>query len=342
MPPALFRRGTVVWRNRQPTISRACTIQTRTALMRAVSGQQPEPGMAQYQAQLPAGLQALLEKNPEYFLRVFPTRRSAAAPQRIYDATRFNAQSCELISGGNGVAGVAAGIPFPLPQTGQEVIWNHIMRYRGDQISLSPTRLRCCPTVLTTCSSWSAIFTFLYGREGVSPQDLDNTLFYYKYKVSRAVQACRFGIGGAGNPRSGAGDPQGLALQPWRAPRAALADAGLRLACSLTPTAWPLPTWSTPTTARRIAMSGTWSASRKCWCRTTAMPCTRRAFPTTTSCAADTVNPELLRYELHRVWVVEADLRKGFSHPYAKRRFYIDEDSWQILSLSTCTTRAAS
>jgi hypothetical protein len=87
--------------------------------------------LAQHQAQLPAGLQALLEKNPDYFLRVFPTRRSAAAPQRIYDATRFNAQSAELISGGNGVDGVAAGVPFPLPQTGQEAIWNHIMRCRG-------------------------------------------------------------------------------------------------------------------------------------------------------------------------------------------------------------------
>lgn len=44
------------------------------------------------------------------------------------------------------------------------------------------------------------------------------------------------------------------------------------------------------------------------------------------------INPDLLRYELHRVWVVEATLRKGFSHPYAKRRFYFDEDSWQILA----------
>src|SRR5690606_31563505 len=48
---------------------------------------------------------------------------------------------------------------------------------------------------------------------------------------------------------------------------------------------------------------------------------------------AKTVNPELLRYELHRVWVVEAKLRIGFSHLYAKRRFYVDEDSWQILSV---------
>ena len=91
--------------------------------------------LAQYQGQLPAGLKALLEKNPGYFMQVYQTRRSAAAPQRIYDATRFIAQNAELISNGNGVDGVAAGIPFPLPQNGQEVIWNHIMRYRGDQIS---------------------------------------------------------------------------------------------------------------------------------------------------------------------------------------------------------------
>src|SRR5699024_544035 len=45
------------------------------------------------------------------------------------------------------------------------------------------------------------------------------------------------------------------------------------------------------------------------------------------------VNPQLLRYELHRVWIVEANLRTGFSHPYHKRRFYIDEDSWQILAV---------
>lgn len=54
-----------------------------------------------------------------------------------------------------------------------------------------------------------------------------------------------------------------------------------------------------------------------------------------------TVNPQLLRYELHRVWVVEANLRKGFSHPYAKRRFYLDEDSWQILAVDVYDKKGA-
>jgi hypothetical protein len=40
------------------------------------------------------------------------------------------------------------------------------------------------------------------------------------------------------------------------------------------------------------------------------------------------LNPELTRYELHRVWVVDATVRPGTSHLYARRTFYIDEDSW--------------
>jgi Protein of unknown function (DUF1329) len=42
------------------------------------------------------------------------------------------------------------------------------------------------------------------------------------------------------------------------------------------------------------------------------------------------INPELARYELHRVWVVEATLRQGAKHVYGRRVFYLDEDSWQV------------
>jgi hypothetical protein len=42
------------------------------------------------------------------------------------------------------------------------------------------------------------------------------------------------------------------------------------------------------------------------------------------------INPDPLRYELHRVWVVEATLKQGTRHVYKKRVYYIDEDSWSI------------
>ncbi len=40
------------------------------------------------------------------------------------------------------------------------------------------------------------------------------------------------------------------------------------------------------------------------------------------------LNPDYLRYELHRVWQVEATLKEGARHVYAKRTFFIDEDTW--------------
>jgi hypothetical protein len=51
------------------------------------------------------------------------------------------------------------------------------------------------------------------------------------------------------------------------------------------------------------------------------------------------INQDLTRYELHRVWVVEANLKAGTSHIYPKRVFYIDEDSWQILAVDQYDAR---
>tara|TARA_R110000868_G_scaffold124021_4_gene328038 strand:- start:9205 stop:10548 length:1344 start_codon:yes stop_codon:yes gene_type:complete len=288
--------------------------------------------LAQYQALLPAGLQALLEKNPEYFLRVFPTRRSAAAPQRIYDATRFNAQAAELISGGNGVDGVAAGIPFPLPQTGQQAIWNHIMRYRGDQISFVTNQAAVLSNGAYNLLKLERDIYFLYGREGVTPQDLDNTLFYYKYKVvapaklsgsALVVQetldqvlairkAWRFNRGERRVRRL----PM-LAYDTLQPDTNGMATADVVDAYNGAPDRYE---WTLVGKQEKLVPYNSYAVHQK-------------GIPYDNILGRNTVNPDLLRYELHRVWIVEAELRKGFSHPYAKRRFYIDEDSWQVLAV---------
>jgi mannose-6-phosphate isomerase-like protein (cupin superfamily) len=51
------------------------------------------------------------------------------------------------------------------------------------------------------------------------------------------------------------------------------------------------------------------------------------------------LNPEVPRYELHRVWVVEATLKEGTRHQYKRRTFYIDEDSWQIVHVDQYDNR---
>jgi hypothetical protein len=48
-------------------------------------------------------------------------------------------------------------------------------------------------------------------------------------------------------------------------------------------------------------------------------------------CLPGDLNPEFLRYELRRVWVVEATAKEGTNHPYSKRVIYADEDSWYAM-----------
>jgi hypothetical protein len=288
--------------------------------------------LAQYQAQLPAGLQVLLEKNSDYFLRVFPTRRSAAAPQRIYDATRFNAQSAELISGGNGVAGVAAGIPFPLPKTGQEAIWNHIMRYRGEQISFVTNQAAVLANGSYNLLKLERDIYFLYGREGVAPQDLDNTLFFYKYKVVAPSK-----LSGSALVVQETLDQVLAIRKAWRFSRGERRVRRLPMLAydTLQPDTNGLATADQVDVYNGAPDRYEWQLMGK---QEMLVPYNsyavhQQGIPYDSILQRDTVNPQLLRYELHRVWVVEADLRKGFSHPYAKRRFYIDEDSWQVLAV---------
>jgi hypothetical protein len=287
--------------------------------------------LAQYQAQLPAGLKALLEKNPDYFLRVFPTRRSAAAPQRIYDATRFNAQTAELISGGNGVDGAAAGIPFPLPKTGQEVIWNHIMRYRGDQISFVTNQAAVLSNGAYNLLKLERDIYFLYGREGVSPQDLDNTLFYYKYKVVAPAK-----LAGSALVVQETLDQVLAIRKAWRFNRGERRVRRLPMLAydTLQPDTNGMATADVVDSYNGAPDRYEWNlvGKQEMLVPYNSYAVHQKGIPYDNILRSNTVNPKLLRYELHRVWVVDAELRKGFSHPYAKRRFYIDEDSWQILA----------
>ncbi|HEX5841899.1 MAG TPA: DUF1329 domain-containing protein [Pseudomonas sp.] len=288
--------------------------------------------LAQYQAQLPIGLKALLERNPDYSLRVFPTRRSAAAPQRIYDASRFNALNAELISGGNGVSGAAAGVPFPLPQNGQEAIWNHIMRYRGEQISFVTNQAAVLSNGAYNLLKLERDIYFRYGREGVTPQDLDNTLFYYKYRVVAPAK-----LAGSALVVQETLDQVLAIRKAWRFNRGERRVRRLPMLAydSLQPDTNGLATADVVDSYNGAPDRYEWQllGKREMLVPYNSYAVHQQGIPYDSILKRNSLNHELLRYELHRVWVVEAELRKGFSHPYGKRRFYLDEDSWQILAV---------
>ena len=51
------------------------------------------------------------------------------------------------------------------------------------------------------------------------------------------------------------------------------------------------------------------------------------------------INQQHARYELHRVWVVDATLRPGKRHINKRRTFYLDEDSYQIVAIDHYDSR---
>lgn len=286
----------------------------------------------EHRTSLPAGLQQMLQTHPDYSIRVFPTRRSAAVPQRIYDATRKNATQAKLISRGNGVQGATAGIPFPRPESGLEVIWNHIMRYRGDQVRTWTQHATVLPGGKYALLKRERDILFRYGQPGLDEKDLNNTLLYYKYRVM-APSA----LAGTALLVQETIDQILAVRKAWRYDRG---ERRVRRLPSLAYDALQPDTSGMATADVVDAYNG--APDRYEWTLVGKQPMIvpynsyqvhQQGIPYEQILQPAFVNPQLLRYELHRVWIVEANLRKGFSHPYHKRRFYIDEDSWQVLAV---------
>ena len=63
---------------------------------------------------------------------VYPTKREFVTPQWYYENSKRNATGADLVGDGQKVEGSLPGVPFPIPQTGLEVLWNHMIRYTTD------------------------------------------------------------------------------------------------------------------------------------------------------------------------------------------------------------------
>ncbi|MFI8741953.1 DUF1329 domain-containing protein [Stutzerimonas zhaodongensis] len=290
-----------------------------------------QSNVAQYAALLPEGLRALVERHPDFHMRVFPTRRSASNPQRIYDATRLNAVNAELIANGNGIKGASAGIPFSIPQDGMEVIWNHVLHYKGDQTHFVNNQAVVINGNPSYIKRDRQIY-YVYNREGMSQADLDNTSLYYKYRVTAPAKLSGTALV--------VQDPLDQVLAVRKAWRYSPADRRVRRLPSLAYDSLQPDTSGLATADVVDSFNGApdryeWQlvAKREMLVPYNSYAVHQKGIPYDKIVGPRTLNPDLLRYELHRVWVVDATLRKGFSHPYDKRRFYVDEDSWSILAV---------
>ena len=284
----------------------------------------------EYSDRLSAGQIATFERFPDtYYMKVYPTRRSTSFPERIYEMTKRNAESGRLIGNGEGVTDVAEGFPFPLAQNAYELMWNHKLKYKG----IGGTRYNN-QVVPTTRGSFQLIrlreeLLGLYYREGMTIEDTNNILLYFFQEVESPARLAgnillvHETLNQIENPR------QAWIYNPGqrrvrRAPNVAYDNPG---------TASDGLRTNDMTDMFNGAMDRfNWEVVEK---REMFIPYNSYDAHSGDISADDLVrpghlNPEYMRYELHRVWVIEATLREGTRHINPRRTFYLDEDSYQI------------
>ncbi len=283
---------------------------------------------AKYADKLSEGDKLLLQKYPSYRIDVYPTHRTAAAPQWIYDATYKNALNAKLSNNGLTLEGAYGGKPFPIAKTGIEHVWNHILQWGGEAVNYQ-------------------FQAYVVSSDGsrVLATSADQTLaFPYHFKDGEKTWTGDhwWHIQKATGPSFKAGesllivDSNDWYKKPRQAWQYLVGQRRVRKA--------PTVGFDTPD----FVMSGVgnfdeafvWlgSPERYDWKlvgkkemyvmynnNKIAFASPEQAF------SKNHLNPDLVRWELHRVWVVDATVAEGKRHVVPKRRAYFDEDTGAML-----------
>ena len=283
--------------------------------------------MDQYADKLTEVTKALLKKYPGFRVDVYPTHRTANAPQWVYDNTFKNATRAKLVkaSAGPEPEGAWGGIPFPIPKNGDEVMWNHQLRWRG--------------------SGWHWTFSGYLGNEDgkrvhILSADNDFASPYYfpntQPKGGDAAeywQALSINTGPpirAGEAIMGRESLNHDKSRYWVYLTGQRRTRMLPNACCDTPTPFSaglvyfdeIEGWNGRLDRFDWKLVGKKEIYIPYNSNKTFAPKISEVF------AGHYLNPDYVRWELHRVWMVEGDLRPGKRHVVAKQLYYLDEDSW--------------
>lgn len=283
----------------------------------------------QYKDKLTPGQLALFQRYPEsYRMPVYPTHRSASVPAAVIEATKQNAVNTRMIEGGNGLENFQTANPFPIPQNGLEAIWNHITRYRGGSVRRLVTQATPQPNGSYSLVYFQDEFTFRDALTDFDPSKESNVLFYFKQRVTAPSRL-------AGNVLL-----VHETLNQVKEPRLAwLYNAGQRRVRRAPQVSYDGPGTASDglrTSDNFDMYNGApdrydWQlvGKKEIYIPYNAYKLDSPTLKYSDIVKAGHINQDLTRYELHRVWHVTATLKQGERHIYAKRDFYLDEDTWQ-------------
>ncbi len=284
--------------------------------------------LAEYESRLTAATQELLRRHSGFRVDVYRSHRTAALPKFVLDNTLKNATATRTTADGLGVENMLGGVPFPIPKNGTEVLWNHLLRYNGGTIQYKFD-------AYNVDSSGKATLATI--GESIEEQ----TVFDPKRTTPL-----------------GANEPFGRVRQNWIGPPRRAGEALMVFdsphSVEQSRRAWiylpgqrrvklapevghdtPNPGTAGMTTyddAKVFNGSAERFDVKLVGKRELIIPYNAYKLTYATNVkdllTPGFLNPDYVRWELHRVWVVEATLKPGKRHVYSKRIFYIDEDSW--------------
>ncbi|AXQ31838.1 DUF1329 domain-containing protein [Solimonas sp. K1W22B-7] len=298
-----------------------------------IDGEQPlytitRDNMAQYADKLTEGHKKLLSSYDSYKMKVYPSHRVVSFPDFIYKATIANATSCELI-GTDTPDNCRQGFTFPIPKSGAEVMWNHKVRYRGESARRYNNQMivQANGNYQLTKIAEDAKFYYAVEKNPV-PLTRDSGLFI-KYFSQTLTPPRLAGTMILVHERAGTGNAGRAA---W------LYSPGLKRIRRAPTVCCDGPYEGTDghqfydqvDIFNGVLERYTWTIVGK---KDMIIPYNSNRIGSPAVKLSDLarrhhLNQDLPRYELHRVWIVEADIRPGTSHTFAKRRLYLDEDGW--------------
>jgi hypothetical protein len=287
----------------------------------------------QYAEHLTVGTQALFEKlgAAGFKILVYPSHRGTVRPDWYYANSLKNATGATLVEDGQKIEGNLPGVPFPIPQSGLEVMWNHMIRYAEDATLVSDVYYVGSngQPVLSTTGSSATVFPMFK-----NPDQVVGEAPWAKLRINYEAPARRAGeILLVHEP--GADYTKGKGRTAWQY---LVGQRRVRLA--------PAVSFDTPNPG--VAGTSTYddafiyngSPERFDW---TLIGKKEIIVPShdydmmfqgkiEDLLMAKFINPDKVRWEKHRVWVVDSKLKEGMRHLYSRRTFYIDEDSWTALA----------
>jgi hypothetical protein len=284
-----------------------------------------------YKDKLGAGQIELIKTRKGYRMDVYPTHRSCGYPDAVNQRTAQNATLAKLSTDGkdNLVTAVGGGFGFPIPKSGAEAVWNHRLRWQGEgRIEHYQTNFINPDGSFYGLAQDQVTWMPFSSTKAKSPEDVGGA----QMKILNVATA----------PASRVGE---VILAHYymgtRTNDAWMYFPGQRRVRRLPAFDYdnPIPGYENLETADQYPMFAG-SLDRYDWklVGKQELYIPYNSFKFVAKRKLSEVygglypNRDLMRYELHRVWKVEAKVKQGMRHMFATRTFYLDEDTWMLMA----------